>query len=79
VNFAIGGRMLRLSDIARVHRGYADPPQPQFRVSALRCSLSTATWEATIKTSVEVGYRVIAPDQIGFCKSTKPERHQYSF
>jgi pimeloyl-ACP methyl ester carboxylesterase len=38
-----------------------------------------ATWEATIKTSVEVGYRVIAPDQIGFCKSTKPERHQYSF
>jgi len=38
-----------------------------------------ATWEATIKTLVEVGYRVIAPDQIGFCKSTKPERYQYSF
>jgi multidrug efflux pump len=33
VNFAIGGRMLRLSDIARIHRGYADPPQPQFRVN----------------------------------------------
>lgn len=33
VNFAIGGRMLRLSDIARVTRGYADPPQPQFRVN----------------------------------------------
>ena len=27
-----------------------------------------ATWEATIKTLVDVGYRVIAPDQIGFCK-----------
>jgi len=38
-----------------------------------------ATWEATIKTLVEAGYRVIAPDQIGFCKSTKPERYQYSF
>ena len=25
------------------------------------------------------GYRVIVPDQIGFCKSTKPERYQYSF
>jgi pimeloyl-ACP methyl ester carboxylesterase len=25
------------------------------------------------------GYRVIAPDQIGFCKSSKPERYQYSF
>ncbi|KAA5602608.1 efflux RND transporter permease subunit [Blastochloris sulfoviridis] len=33
VNFAVGGRMLRLSDIARVHRGYADPPQPQFRAN----------------------------------------------
>ena len=33
VNFAIGGRMLRLSDIARVTRGYTDPPQPQFRVN----------------------------------------------
>ncbi|HEX7533471.1 MAG TPA: efflux RND transporter permease subunit, partial [Methyloceanibacter sp.] len=33
VNFAIGGRMLRLSDIARIRRGYVDPPQPQFRVN----------------------------------------------
>jgi multidrug efflux pump subunit AcrB len=33
VNFAIGGRMLRLSDIAQVRRGHADPPQPQFRVN----------------------------------------------
>ncbi|MGB7776114.1 MAG: efflux RND transporter permease subunit [Pseudolabrys sp.] len=33
VNFAVGGRMLRLSDIARVRRGFADPPQPLFRVN----------------------------------------------
>jgi multidrug efflux pump len=33
VNFAVGGRMLRLSDIARVSRGFADPPQPLFRVN----------------------------------------------
>ncbi len=32
-NFAVGGRMLRLSDIARVRRGYVDPPQPMFRVN----------------------------------------------
>ena len=32
-NFAVGGRMLRLSDIARVRRGYSDPPQPLFRVN----------------------------------------------
>jgi len=33
VNFAVGGRMLRLSDIARIRRGFADPPQPLFRVN----------------------------------------------
>src|SRR5262244_2776471 len=33
VNFVVGGRMLRLSDIARVRRGYSDPPQPLFRVN----------------------------------------------
>lgn len=32
VNFAVGDRMLRLSDIARVRRGFSDPPQPLFRV-----------------------------------------------
>lgn len=33
VNFAFNGRMLRLSDIAQVNRGFADPPQPIFRVN----------------------------------------------
>jgi multidrug efflux pump subunit AcrB len=33
INFFAGGRMLRLSDIAQVRRGYADPPQPLFRVN----------------------------------------------
>ncbi len=32
VNFVVGGRILRLSDIATVRRGFADPPQPLFRV-----------------------------------------------
>ena len=32
-----------------------------------------------IKELVANGYRVIAPDQIGFGKSTKPESFQYSF
>ena len=38
-----------------------------------------ATWEATIKVLSTAGYRVVAPDQIGFCKSTKPAHYQYSF
>ncbi|UFN48571.1 efflux RND transporter permease subunit [Roseomonas sp. OT10] len=33
VNFSVGGRILRLSDIAEVRRGFADPPQPMFRVN----------------------------------------------
>ena len=33
VNFPVGDRMVRLADIATVRRGYADPPQPMFRVN----------------------------------------------
>jgi pimeloyl-ACP methyl ester carboxylesterase len=38
-----------------------------------------ATWDATIKAMTGAGYRVIAPDQIGFCKSSKPAHYQYTF
>lgn len=38
-----------------------------------------ASWEATIAALSGAGYRVVAPDQIGWCKSSKPERYQYSF
>lgn len=38
-----------------------------------------ATWEPTIPALAAAGYRVIAPDQVGFCKSSKPQGYQYSF
>jgi pimeloyl-ACP methyl ester carboxylesterase len=38
-----------------------------------------ATWGDTIGGLAGRGYRVIAPDQIGFCKSSKPAGFQYSF
>ena len=38
-----------------------------------------ATWEATIAVLSQNGYRVIAPDQVGFCSSSKPEGYQFSF
>src|SRR5580692_2533210 len=38
-----------------------------------------ATWQDTITALAARGYRVIAPDQIGFCKSTKPAHYQYTF
>lgn len=33
VTFVVDGRMLRLSDIAEVRRGFSDPPQPRFRIN----------------------------------------------
>ncbi|HEY4076138.1 MAG TPA: alpha/beta hydrolase [Rhizomicrobium sp.] len=38
-----------------------------------------ATWQGSIQALTQVGYRVIAPDQIGWCKSTKPEHYQFTF
>ncbi|HTT02672.1 MAG TPA: efflux RND transporter permease subunit [Steroidobacteraceae bacterium] len=35
VNFVVGGRTFRLSDIATVRRTYSDPPQPLFRVNGV--------------------------------------------
>lgn len=36
------------------------------------------TWNGTIQALAGKGYRVIAPDQVGFCKSSKPENYQFS-
>ncbi|KAI1390558.1 alpha/beta-hydrolase [Hypoxylon trugodes] len=36
------------------------------------------TWEATARKLAGIGYRVILPDQVGFCKSSKPESYQYT-
>lgn len=38
-----------------------------------------ATWEGSIKALTDAGYRVVAADQVGFCKSSKPKHYQYSF
>jgi pimeloyl-ACP methyl ester carboxylesterase len=37
-----------------------------------------ATWEGSARALTAQGYRVIIPDQIGFCKSSKPRAAQYS-
>ncbi|ALM51769.1 alpha/beta fold hydrolase [Halomonas huangheensis] len=38
-----------------------------------------ATWQESIERLTDAGYRVVAPDQIGFCKSSKPHQYQFSF
>ncbi len=57
------------------------PAQPNGQVAVLLHgkNFCAATWEGTIQALTGAGYRVIAPDQIGFCKSSKPRAYQYSF
>ncbi|VFR60494.1 2-hydroxy-6-oxo-6-phenylhexa-2,4-dienoate hydrolase [plant metagenome] len=38
-----------------------------------------ATWQDTIAALSQAGYRVVAPDQVGFCASSKPASYQFSF
>jgi pimeloyl-ACP methyl ester carboxylesterase len=42
-------------------------------------NFSGAYWRETIAALVREGYRVIVPDQIGFGKSSKPRRFQFTF
>ncbi|WP_434659711.1 alpha/beta fold hydrolase [Klebsiella sp. MISC125] len=57
------------------------PPKPNGHTVVLMHgkNFCAGTWETTIRVLANDGYRVVAPDQIGFCKSTKPLNYQYSF
>jgi pimeloyl-ACP methyl ester carboxylesterase len=66
-----------------LHMAYMDiaPANPNGRTAVLLHgkNFCAATWQATIERLSAAGYRVIAPDQIGFCKSSKPQHYQFSF
>ena len=38
-----------------------------------------AYWQDTAQALADNGYRVIVPDQVGFCKSDKPAAYSYTF
>lgn len=42
-------------------------------------NFNSAYWETTIEALTKNGFEVIAPDQVGFGKSTKPAYFQYTF
>src|SRR5262249_13096021 len=54
------------------------PAQPNGKIVVLLHgkNFCGATWEETIDPLRDAGYRVVVPDQIGFCKSTKPQGDQ---
>lgn len=57
------------------------PQQPNGKVVMLLHgkNFNGAYWKTTIEALTKDGYRVIAPDQIGFGKSSKPVGYQFSF
>ncbi|MDR3439406.1 alpha/beta hydrolase [Telmatospirillum sp.] len=66
-----------------LHMAFMDiqPPKPNGRTIVLLHgkNFCGATWDASMVTLSQAGYRVVVPDQIGFCKSSKPEHYQFSF
>ena len=64
-----------------VEMAYVDvrPERPNGKTAVLLHgkNFCAGSWDTTIRHLSAAGYRVIAPDQIGFCKSTKPARYQY--
>ncbi len=63
--------------------GYLDVPAetPNGRTAVLLHgkNFCAATWESQIRALSAAGYRVIAPDQVGFCKASKPAAYQFTF
>ena len=77
------GRFALASQGQALGMAYLDvkPAQPNGRTAVLLHgkNFCAATWERTIGVLTGAGYRVIAPDQVGFCKSSKPAGYQFSF
>jgi pimeloyl-ACP methyl ester carboxylesterase len=67
------------SDVAMAYMD-VNPQSPNGRTAVLLHgrNFCPATWDKTITVLSNAGFRVIAPDQIGFCKSTKPLGYQFS-
>lgn len=63
--------------------GYLDvrPDKPNGHTAILLHgkNFCAATWESQIRALAAAGYRVVAPDQIGFCTSSKPAVYQFTF
>jgi pimeloyl-ACP methyl ester carboxylesterase len=67
----------------RLRMAYLDvkPANPNGRTVLLLHgkNFHAGSWATTIASLTRAGYRVVAPDQVGFGKSSKPDSYQFSF
>lgn len=75
-NFSSQGQTLKMAYLDVAPKGV---PNAQTAVLLHGKNFCAATWDQTITALSDAGYRVVAPDQIGFCASSKPEHYQYTF
>ncbi|MBB5370893.1 MULTISPECIES: alpha/beta fold hydrolase [unclassified Janthinobacterium] len=75
-NFSSQGQTLKMAYMDVAPKG---KPNGQTAVLLHGKNFCAATWDQTITALSDAGYRVVAPDQIGFCASSKPEHYQYTF
>ncbi|KAI1123661.1 alpha/beta hydrolase [Nemania abortiva] len=70
----------QLQDVEMAFMDVSPAGEPNGRVAVCLHgkNFCAPTWEATARILTEQGYRVILIDQVGFCKSTKPESYQYT-
>ncbi len=66
-------------DMAYMDVPPAGPPNGKVAVLLHGKNFCAATWQETVAVLTGRGYRVVVPDQIGFCKSSKPAKYQFSF
>ncbi|KAI1377140.1 alpha/beta-hydrolase [Hypoxylon crocopeplum] len=70
----------QLQDLEMAFMDIAPTVEPNGRVAVCLHGKNFCgpTWEATARKLAGIGYRVILPDQVGFCKSSKPQSYQYT-
>src|SRR5450830_368903 len=74
--FTSQGRTMQMSYMDVAPQG---PANGQTAVLLHGKNFCGATWDDSITALSHAGYRVVVPDQIGFCASSKPVSYQYSF
>jgi pimeloyl-ACP methyl ester carboxylesterase len=69
------------TDLQMAYMDVAPKGPPNGRVAVLLHgkNFCGATWETQIAALTAAGWRVVVPDQVGFCASSKPAHYQYSF